>query len=442
MDLLRQVLARLPLDTLIEHDDDLEKIFRIRARVVNRFSEARLEVYRRALDNRFDSDFTQIYSALCTYQGELSKIGCKFVYRTLLLKRAAFLREVWWCRHYSDGASGDHLDVEEALRSDIPEIQARALAISNYPLEIEFPESINWTKGLTSWYYTLIPRRIADTPTAYLAGYLQVTLIILGDDRLRHAYDLGSTRRRIAQQLSEAQTLPGAQQLSEAQTLPGARQLSEAQTLPGAQPTTDICVEAGYFPPWLFRHPSSESELVKLAVAHIQPKLLRRLQIETPTPFRRSTVIRVTEDLAQRAREMALLVRERYPGEVVYRMEMEALGGLHVDMAEFGRLSEIDRERVADAMTLVSHPYLPPKLMVGNGASKSLIYYDIASSFHKEEAIFLVERICDFYISGRFLESFEKYGSTTLFARVTPGKVRDRGDVEARYGKILAHLGS
>ena len=436
MDLLRQILARLPLDVILKHyedvekvvtpfdtiPDDPEKVFGVRLRVVNRLSEERVERYRKTISSKFVHE--KVYPALCAYQGELGNSSVEFVGKSLLFERAVFLRDVQWCRGYSDG--GRYTEI--ALRSDIPEIQARALAVSRYPLNIQFPELINWTKELTSWYHTLLREEIFSLKTGYLTGYLTTPRVPVGNSALRVAY--------LAGYLRYPQVPIGDSSLRSAYDLGSIK--CQGSTELSSEYSVDICIQAGHFPEWIFQCPL----VSEYAVKYIQPKLLRRLATTSTSLFAFDFDILVTEDVAQRAREMVTLVKERYPEQTVYRMEMEALGGLHVNMEEFDRLRRTDQVRVIYAMTIVSHPDLPPKFMIG-GHAGSTVYYDIQGSFHRDSAIFLNDRVHALYALGKLLDGGRLIDLLNCVTPVYGEETEsDEEDIEKRYEKILTHLKS
>lgn len=138
MDLLRLILARQPLDRLIDLPVLLGKPEFLRARrfIVN------------VRGKRED------YILQCTMEGELCRLSFMYAKCRDLRNRAVFLRSVEWYNFFSETLDRD-LDIWYAIGCGIPEIQARALALirhSRNPAswlgEFGDPYIIEWTPKL------------------------------------------------------------------------------------------------------------------------------------------------------------------------------------------------------------------------------------------------------------------------------------------------------
>lgn len=176
MDLLRQVLIRLPLQRIIELSQGtafFDKKFCLeRAKSVNRLSE-RLVVEYWNHPTILD-DFSR-YMIFSMFQGELTKFSHLFIKTDLLVARAASLGDVESYSFYLDMTDRSEIDVEKSLQTGIPQIMARALARKK-SLGLIDPETISWTPGLRRYVSTYLTKeKWIDIGSYPLIGFLQPT---------------------------------------------------------------------------------------------------------------------------------------------------------------------------------------------------------------------------------------------------------------------------
>lgn len=157
MDLLRQVLARLPLQQLIDlRIAEDETVVKARLRTVNYVTSV-----------KFNSAHIS-YGGLCTLQGELS--GKRILSPRNLCSRSAFLDQPGWFNTFSSLSKGE-FDLEIVLGYGGPEIRELACRmIDPNNIWISDPSSIQWTETMKTAILTMLQPR---SPTkAFLYGYL------------------------------------------------------------------------------------------------------------------------------------------------------------------------------------------------------------------------------------------------------------------------------
>ena len=396
MDLLRQILARLPLQRLVEStlvDNDL---IRIRARVVNRLSDTEIAAFRVV-------DPFRSYLKYCTYQGELSRYSGNFALDShLLLSRAAFLRDSF---HYSMYATvSSDIPTDPALLSDDWQIQKTVLANKSIYLmtNVIDPEAINWTPQLIRYYYDNIPDIITHVSDVSinplllrLMGYLQFPLAKLSDSIERdlsrkQAYWESSFRswmlagsRNSAVSQSEPPSNAGSSASSQGEppsiagwfadfypeaTLRRLYSVSEIST-------SAICAYSGYYSPFVFANHLPQV-MEEVCLEYIQPSLLKRLPRGRSVPMIRvSGRLFITPSLVERAREMLPIVIEHYPNQKYYRTELEILLGMPVSQ------EDVDSRQFDGQMITVAHPQMGSRRRASSAVHYSTVYYDLVRYF-------------------------------------------------------------
>ena len=408
MDLLRQILVRLPIYAFRRLPPDLGyKLSKERVRLNSKLSEAEIDAYQNIFP---DVAFGRIEA----YQGQMSMLATSFVTPNLLTARAAFLADKEWYLTYARMASPWDIDIKAALISEVPEIQAQALALASDPFGILDPELIRWTHGLIRYYNDYISESVEIfTPEQnFLAGYLHIPLERYTDD-----YFIGYIRREMLDHSDPFQPIESLDRFIYSR---------------GGIDHIAVSVLGGYFPPTVL---ANTVIAFTYALKYVQPKLLGRLpllEIEDTSPYR---IMTVTYDLAERAREMVALVRERYPGLTQYRRQMEILGGLPVDM------DAVDREDIK-IMFQVAHPQIKPEWTVQLHIPRSTVYYDLVGFFRKSTTVATGKKLAALYASGRLLEAFPADRIAILDRLLLPTLTRAprREPDQDKYLKILAIL--
>ena len=396
MDLLRLIWARLPLEGLriLGRDFDTTDLVRERLRI------QRLEEYAVAtVKGRFSKS---PYLALAVYRGGLMKGAEIFVDPAVLCSRAAFLQEAEWYHYYAEKSSIFSIDVDAALISDIPEIQARALSMTNDRFDVTDPGLINWRSGLVVLYHDMFSTtsQLLSKQEIFLAGYLHVPISVWMM-RNPDSYIVGYIQSEMI----------GKDPFQKSASI---EELFHRFGIESPESDRYILnsIKGGYFPPSLVK-----KHIDYVAVEYIQPRLLERL-IEASNVGKSKVLAKrqfqkirfdaeepITYDLALRARQMAVLLRGR-PEWTFERIYMEALGGLLIDMAELNQIPTWARNTIQEVMEAVAHPQfrtaVRTDLMPGRGSS---VYYDPIGYAQRQSVAPRWKILSRIYQSGMLLEA-------------------------------------
>lgn len=355
MDLLRQILARLPLQRLTEISP-IDDLIRIRARVVNRLSDGEIAA--------LQVGGSDLYLKHCTLQGELFRDSNRFVqYFGLLAYRAAFLRDKENYLIYSVY----NTSIDLSLLTDDWDIQRRSL--QNRPIRqvirIVDPESINWTNRLLRHYHDLFSRvspldseLSRNLRLLYLAGYLQFPmsqLAIPATGRFRQTYWNGYFRRFVVSERSASFDPEGK-----------LKELEQSSWID----TVEICACSGYHSPYIFSK-SPPRKLIKKFLHWLQPDLMKMLPVDPDTMSSQEIFpgLAITPSLLRRAREMLSIIREHYPNQIQYRNKLEIILGMPVSSEDIS------------LMTSVAHPQMKHEWVKIAITYPSVIYYDLDRYF-------------------------------------------------------------
>lgn len=395
MDLLRQVLVRLPLQrafTLGNIINTREFIF-TRLRVVNRISEDYLLEFPKI------GDLLDCYVVLCDFQGELSDVTTIVISDNLVYSRAAFLQQEYWYQRAIFGLNIDLILASENLSIIIPALEA-----SRDPYRIVDPEIVNWTPEIIAFYRRKIleiPGNLLANPMMRIAGYLHIS-----------PETLATSKRAPARKIFE---------YAEMYILSEMTHHSDPFAI---IPTLDrflkklpihmeglamIAISGGYFG---FDFTRMTSQSVRIyATVYVQPKLLRSL------PGRGSfnsipVGLAITHHLVERAGEMISLVLEQYPNEIAYLMQMQALAGWTMDLKALHSLSESQKRSIVYIMRTVAHPQLTVELLrmvTDLSVGDTTVRYDLVNYFKQSQ---LLERPVAtdhdpfLYATGQLLKCF------------------------------------
>lgn len=314
MDLLHQILARLSLeriDQLRLGDDSLRLVIRNRMRVVNRLSDT--------VSSADD------YRRVCFTQGEYQTSDPDF--GSFMLARAAFLRDKDAYLRFSR-MFPCRFDLDRALRSDVPEIQAMALARQStstsggfWPFLVKHPDLIRWTKGLLK-IFRQIPNP-TEMMNPFLLGYLDVPVDPEVWDVVEYRdYLLGQLER-----INPETTFVASPEIDDI-LLPGFQQMRVSTPMQSI-----IYVRSGYFPPRLFTLAVSETIFLH-AIEYIQPDLVEHLlRVDPELTFDRFflQVFSVSDAVVRRARKMIAVATARFPGRTDYLLQLQIICGDRFD---------------------------------------------------------------------------------------------------------------
>lgn len=335
MDLLDLVLARLPVDAFLKTGRDPI----IRRKVVNKLSLIkRQKFYSRR--KWLGWDISQAYILECALQSELSISAKQFIPTTLLCSRAAFLRDARWYEYFVT-TSDTYLDLnlDFALISEVPEIQALALTYNFGGVLVDSPELINWTPGLIRYLSaknTNVPDR--------LRGYLHIAT----SSRVDRDYISGFIQSEMEQQIDPFQPNPKIDEIESEDLL-------------------KISVKNGYFA----RTIGYDNELlVKLSMKYVQPKLLARLQKIRTTEF--IIAKSITRSMIKRVREMLSLIEQLYPEAVLYRSQLRVICGMSVDVSD-----PHFEWKIIGVMEAVAHPQIREVELYHPTYLSHGVYYDL-----------------------------------------------------------------
>lgn len=396
MDLLRQILARLPIQRIsdLSHSDsNVLLCIRNRLRVVNYLSED----YLTNLQGAFGGSSFAAYLALCAFQGELFSDSDRHISSTLVCSRAIFLRDRVAFRHALSGADVDKIDIDLALASKDEHMIFPLLDTNSRScFRVIDPEIVDWKPAVVQRYHARLSRYSSREYTrdmAALAGYLHLPAIHLTNPSVRDIH-LGRSIPVYWRSYFLSALAGETDHFIDRPDLNAKLAIIEKFIMTSV--VEKICVYAGYFPPRLLS--GNVAQLQRLAIRYVQPALLERLYTEnTEVQFKLPKVdnLKITHSLARRARQMVAVIDRLYPvGRGKYRTAMEAIGGLPIR-------GQIDSD-VRQIMRAVAHPEWVEAWRVF-GTPSTVIHYDLAQKidpFGRFSALRMT------YIEGKLLQRF------------------------------------
>ena len=403
MDLLRQIWLRAPLSVLpsIEGviDDDW---FRQRNRVVNRLPEAAFEEY---LERLMHIAKTRVvaYISLSVLQGDRPPDDLPILYSRYLFARAAFLRDPKMyeaaCRYHTE------VDLDLALISDVPEIQAWALALTNDPWIIPDPEIIRWTPHLIR-YYTSLPNQIPELLGYFHAPSKKSLMYMIG-------YLKNSVHRKASTSKSETALNSYLATISPRLGNP-------------LDHVLQICAASGYFSPQLLK--VEDKTLVIIAIRSIHPSWIVRLPrvaIDDDVHF---GIGDITVDLVERAKEMIPLIERYYPNLKLYLTELRILCGLEIDPNYINRNTDL-------LLQTVAHPQLE---VVTNQRIYSSVHYDLSRLIRLSGRQNVTRSFALVSARGGLLGIYQSWLD---HSHKTPGDLSETSpEIRQKYERILAML--
>lgn len=402
MDLLRQVLVRLPLQSIIESGLLDGDFILTRLRAVNRISEDYLNGVRGALG----LGESYGYIALCTFQGELSTTGSLFLQNGILCDRAAFLRQPEWYLYLS--RQHGHRDINLALASDNLEIIRSALdrtPPSDEGLDVIDPEAgccqplalgrgsdsrskSGWQPELIALFrpkIEIMSENLKSDNAIALAGYLHIPIhgvdsnFDVGYVGLVLLYWKNYLRAEMSRTEDPFATSEGLDQIL--LTLGNRLWWPSIQTM---------AIEAGYFSPLVIDPNRSDGlelkYLISSAAYYVQPRLLRKLSVRIAESMEFVVGVvdppNITVGLITRAREMIGVIQEHYPEKQEYLLQLRALCGLPVGQAE-------GQNHVTELMNDVAHPQLTAGMLRDPYRAElhSSIRYDVMNYFRQNRLL-------------------------------------------------------
>lgn len=454
MDLLREVLVRLPLQRAL--DIGIDQLIKGRTLSVNHLNREDLLNANSPLGERDN------YVKLCTYQGELCKESHLYMWPNYLMKRALEIGDYQSYLHFSDYfvfpvlSSDEHKSIHDpwflqsALETGVPEVMAKALSIveqSQFEEDhfmIIDPPSINWTPKLTAYYTNRCRQyenRILGHPihafidsTAFLAGYLQIW-------PLEDVVKLPLTGHRVKYLAGYVHRDPT-----------NLRILSHLLSLfgkPGLQTYLETIVLRGYIPPdFLITGP----DILIYALKGVQPDTVARIFRHIPADWNhqltvtdftgiiypsKSTIHRAQKMLELFAEDPLMLERLGIPHS--YVAYLYALCGIPLTSDDFSHIDEEVRSvetsvgntrprGVEDAMFSVCHPSLTEEIIRRCESANSLgparsspIHYDPINFFLRitnYSPLFNGEHIGLMVKYGIILRSLKNPAISSLIARM------------------------
>lgn len=401
MDLLRQIFIRLSLNqirTTIINDAFRETILAQRLMYYTGMSRERIAEYARAI---YWIPEGERYAALSAINGEISRADKRYLPKTMLDARAIFLCDTSWS--ISNESFLDPVVVNLALISGVKSVQERALPNAHRPTYIFDPELINWTPVVSKQYqyHTLSKSDLVTSNVIQTVGYLHPKELIWTIDSKSIYYLRGYFQRAMLSTSDRFVAIP------ELDALFRIFHVSDDNI-------ADICLFAGYFPPWII---DIISFRLNLTLIFIRPELLSRFSKQSLT-FN-STLFAVnmdiTKDLVERARLMLPLIEDQYPELVDYRLCLKILIGKRVDFAEVQRV-----DQATYLMNIVSHAQ----------AIKLSEYPKITSVNYD-----LVRRVTIYGVSD--VHAILLTYATEGLMRIEPGKLIELGDILRRQNLFV-----
>ena len=404
MDLLRQIWLRAPLSTFSAVSEALgdqsDDWFRQRNRIVNR-----LPGFDRYMERFFlvTGGRLSAYVLLSVLQGDWMPDSSGYINPQYLAARAAFLRDP---KMYEEAClRGAYtygiFSLDLALISDVPEIQAWALALTDDPWEISDPEIIRWTPQLIR-YYDKLPISWSSTRSRYIPGYLHIyrSSVVMKDEY----YLAGYLRREVVN---------------------GAEALLENTS---ADVLLRICISSGYLSPRIY---NQGDRLMIAALEYVLPSWVMHLPKISLDVWSISVglSVEITLDFVERARQMIPLIEQYYPSKQNYLNQLRVICGQRIDL--------VPSKSMETLMTQVAHPQLKKMASV---VIRSSVFYDLPNSIRTEKFPMPMEVLLA-YATGRILEVYpldDPEWDKKLLGIVTPGNYRVSGDIEAKYRQTLA----
>ena len=418
MDLLRQILLRLPAPKVAEIAPALlpEVVkYLNRGRMSSETVEHYIEAFR-----KHSPDHPGLVMLYC--QGLIAPYATGVIPIRILMERAAFLQDE---RAYLDFAeqsesTGSYVIPDISLISGVPEIQAAIFATGDPTnMRIGDPEIINWTRGLVR-YCSDNPPRFSDPIIDWTRGYIHAPAT--RTDRTLREYLTGYLTR-------EMQNYPDP--FVDSPILNETIQKAISYGEINSNAALNIYMESGYFPPALFKE--RLTVLVETALAYIRPKFIRRYLSEARAILASTDVYlkfgnHIKHGLIRRAEEMLILLGQI---DSEYITSLRILTGRRIDPDLLPRLVERwstipDFYRAVHTpalrlMIAVAHPQIPKsatkltELFRSSAYGRhSSIFYDLAHylSCYSETAeysilnSYVIERFVRLHTVGRLLEAF------------------------------------
>ena len=363
MDLLRQILARLPLQRIFDLHLSDQQLLNLRTRVVNHISED-------YLSNLTGEIFTN-YLMLCTLQGELCSEATRFLPVEMICARAAFVRDRVTSRLMrSHPKASLNLNIDLALASGDLEIITSTVETARSPYNVIDPEIVNWRPEIVALYQKLISDSsgtIIIPRVTQLMGYLHIPMRGVSHDLDKNLSGLtiGYKRGYVLAEMRDRLD-------------PFADDSTLYQFL--GRIHLEIPIYGGYFG---FNFSERIDEIRRLAFRCVQPKLVRRLPVGTPpNPI---PMLTVTQRVARNAREMIPVLNEFYPNAIAYRMQMQVIAGEVLDLDLLKSLSYNDALLITETMVEIAHPQLTTRTLenVYYSHSNTSVHYDLVNYFRQ-----------------------------------------------------------
>ena len=371
MDLLRLVLARLPINVIHQYIDEREKIYKLRAKVVNGFTSELV---------------SRDYLKLCAFQGEFVDIFANQLC-DLYRSRAAFVGDLDTFRRYRDGVP----DLDIAFASGVPEIEYHAFRLLRYSTNPRsvidvtlIPRKEVYRKSFMELVKTPQSRFIKD---ATVLGYMSYPDIIR-DDRLSRNESVFLGFVKAIREFEHPD--PFAVDFRIEYDLP---RFLQPLVNTARQPINQKLIFEGYFYDYL------ERGGILNALSCVQPRLLM-IYVENPQwsasvralllkadflpelfGYIRDALnyMRITQSLVDRAKEMLRLEpKVSFPSE--YRNYLLVITGQNVrtDFAD-----DVFHRPLYSLMIAVAHPQLTMQILVAidHNLIPSNIFYDLPNYF-------------------------------------------------------------
>lgn len=412
MDLLRQVLARLPVDGLLElwiSDDSLVKT---RLRTVNRLPEAFLDNLQ--VIYRTTSFYT--YAMLSMLHGELNSEGLSYISPHAALDRALFTddreRLIWY---YSYLNNPSITTVNLALLSGNEEAILLMLGGGGKNIfQVIDPEIIKWTPRVLRKYEDLITKLPSEMLTSHngvaaLAGYFRIPI---ADRLIRQSRGKPIFNREAVLEYWQNYFLSYMNQFTDNfADRPELNQILDSLPMPSIK--RSICFYAGYFPPWLIAS-AGANPLAVLAAKYIRPEILERLSgVKIDLRISEIDQMKITHSLVRRAYRAIEVVENLYPTQLEYKTLLQALCGLPLD------INHLNPESVV-VMEAVAHPQFLAGMSRQGKLPETSVRYDlvnyvrqVVANPQREDA-----NIRMAYVEGKILQCFtpEEMGLTVEFS--------------------------
>lgn len=458
MDLLRQILLRLPAPRVAEIAPALlPEVVKYLNR--GKMSSEMVDRYIEAL-----RPYSPSPEMLLLYlEGLMAPGVTEFIPIHMSINRAAFLRDkknylnlagLDPTRRAQDGYEADvTLLPDLSLIADVPEIQAAMLATDHSGIgemeveDIQDPELIRWTRGLVRYY----SERFATTlggerrPNAvWTSGYIHAI-----PSRHREQYNRGYV---IGYLTREMQNYPD--------PFVDSRDLNELLSNSGYDYLVD-CMKAGYFPRNIFSYPMDR--LITSALENIQPKFIRRYLSETRQLLASIDILiriesQIRYSIVERAEEMLALLEPDLLPDSEYLLSLRILTGRRIDPNLVPDLpAGVQYSQYVYPLSLmagVAHPQITKDMFVkypGLDTQRdrySSILYDLVSYAgavaESGSADIGQEKLIRLYSLGKLLEAFPPEKISSMWVRMYKKAIRTdpQRDFMEKYERILKILRS